>query len=363
MASIEDLRAEWLYGHFQAISAACNHYLAALLICFAFALAGAISTVTLFTVPILGLAVARNVALSFDIMAFGFLMVSFCGCYDKGEATLNLLAAEVGCEYEDLNAVDTHPNPIDFAQFVNQKAMAKRSLVSRFLALLLYPFLLIIGIASCSFIAAREVATGQLSIVPTLLYVAAATSLFFAWKRLLPYFGRRLRHFLASERGLSTAPFVFKHGDHMDEWEQAAPDVHPATQRQSRPVEATAASPVRWMVDVNQRYQKVVDLLISLSTAALVLPPLFLQQFLGVQTEPLALFMDKWAWGSLASFGLAILLGIAFHWLSAKWIKRAWGQPTVLSQRALERCLDITLVGACLAFVAGLSAFVVFATR
>src|SRR5213079_885171 len=41
--------------------------------------------------------------------------------------------------------------------------------------------------------------------------------------------------------------------------------------------------PERWKIEVNDRYQKVVDVIIGLATASLVLPPFLLRTYLGVQ--------------------------------------------------------------------------------
>jgi hypothetical protein len=118
--------------------------------------------------------------------------------------------------------------------------------------------------------------------------------------------------------------------------------------------------PRQWIIDVNTRYQKLVDLLISLSTGALILPPIFLQRYLGVTDEPLLAFLDGWAVGSTACFGITILAGIAFHLVSAKWVKHAWGQPIALSGRSVERILDTIFVIANLTFLSGIGLFLVF---
>jgi hypothetical protein len=118
--------------------------------------------------------------------------------------------------------------------------------------------------------------------------------------------------------------------------------------------------PNQWMMDVNGQYQKLMDLLISLSTASLILPPIFLQKYLGVTEEPLLAFLDGWAVASTACFGLTILLGIGFHWASAKWVKQAWEQPVSLSRKALERLLDTIFVVANTSFVLGIVLFLRF---
>jgi hypothetical protein len=38
----------------------------------------------------------------------------------------------------------------------------------------------------------------------------------------------------------------------------------------------------QWKIDVNDRFRRLVDLLLGLSTAGLVLPALFLREYLGI---------------------------------------------------------------------------------
>jgi hypothetical protein len=53
-------------------------------------------------------------------------------------------------------------------------------------------------------------------------------------------------------------------------------------------------------------------------------------------------------------------LGIRFHWASAKWVKRAWGQPTKLPAIVLEPVVDGVLIGATCSFLAGIGCFLKF---
>jgi hypothetical protein len=131
----------------------------------------------------------------------------------------------------------------------------------------------------------------------------------------------------------------------------------------SREGHASTQQPHPWKIAVNEKYQKVIDLLISLSTASLILPPIFLQKFLGITDDPLLIHMDAWAFTSIGCFGLSVLFGIVFHWISAKWIKHAWGQPTWWSERALERTLDSLFLASTGAFLSGIATFVAFILR
>jgi len=115
------------------------------------------------------------------------------------------------------------------------------------------------------------------------------------------------------------------------------------------------------MVETNDRYSKIVATITSLATASLVLPVIFLRQFLGVPYEKaLAPLLNCWAylgWGLLAP---SILLGLVYSWLSVKWVKRAWGQDTSFSERGLECMMDWSFVLMWLFFLVGVAATVGF---
>jgi len=123
-----------------------------------------------------------------------------------------------------------------------------------------------------------------------------------------------------------------------------------------------AAEPEKeWMIDTNDRYSKIVATVISLGTGSLLLPALFLREFLGVPKEKaLAPFLNCWAYAGWGSLGVSIFLGLVYSWLSVKWIKRAWGQPTVLSERILEGAMDWSFVLMLLLFLVGVGSSVWF---
>jgi len=131
--------------------------------------------------------------------------------------------------------------------------------------------------------------------------------------------------------------------------------------RTAEPTTPHALPPLpEWKVKVNAQYLRIIDLVISLSTAALVLPPLFLKDFFGIRDEPLALFLDEkafWSWGLLS---FAIFLGICFHYASAKWIKQASGLPVMVSPKWLERLMDWVFWATVASFMGGLVLFVLF---
>jgi len=98
----------------------------------------------------------------------------------------------------------------------------------------------------------------------------------------------------------------------------------------------TVAEPTMpWVIGLNAQYQKVVNTLITLSTAALILPVFFLRDLIGnipPNTSLLKSLQEPtfcevpvafWSWGC---FSASILSGILFYYVSATRIKEAWGQ-------------------------------------
>jgi hypothetical protein len=116
-----------------------------------------------------------------------------------------------------------------------------------------------------------------------------------------------------------------------------------------------------WRIEVNDRYQKVVDVVLGLATASLILPILFLRTFLGLpETTPVLPKLNRWAFAGWGLLLISMLFGIVFYYASAKWVKLALGQPLCLSARALENVLDIVfwLMVAC--FLVGLICMLLF---
>jgi len=121
-----------------------------------------------------------------------------------------------------------------------------------------------------------------------------------------------------------------------------------------------------WRFDTNERYREVVRLIISLSTASLLLPIFLAREFLSLP-EATALkdvftCAVYWSWGLLAA---SILLGIIFHYLSAKWSRLAWGKPARVlgcdvSEKKVEAMLDATFWGCVVGFICGVGAIMIF---
>ena len=84
----------------------------------------------------------------------------------------------------------------------------------------------------------------------------------------------------------------------------------------------------------------------GLSTASLFLPVFLAREYLGIEKGiPLKTVLGSsffsWSW---SLFGLAIFFGIVFHFLSAKWIRLAWGQKAgILGFDVSEQCVENSL--------------------
>ena len=73
-----------------------------------------------------------------------------------------------------------------------------------------------------------------------------------------------------------------------------------------------ATEPIdKWRIETNDRYNKIVTSVISLATGSLVLPVLFLLEFLGVPKEKaLIAFLDFPVYMAWVCLGSSILSGL-----------------------------------------------------
>jgi len=121
-----------------------------------------------------------------------------------------------------------------------------------------------------------------------------------------------------------------------------------------------------WRLATNERYRDVVKNLMTLSTASLLLPGFVAKEFLGVSKDvTLKSFVGwpiYWSWTFL---GLAIFSGIVFHYLSAKWVRLAWGQETAawgipVTESFVEGALHVCFWLTASTFMLGLGFVVAF---
>ncbi len=121
-----------------------------------------------------------------------------------------------------------------------------------------------------------------------------------------------------------------------------------------------------WRLATNERYREVVRTLMGLSTASLLLPVLFAREFLGIDGKtPLKHVIGATVYCSWVLLGISIVFGLAFHYLSAKWVRLAWGRnagiwgfPT--NEKIVERALDFFFWATAVTFASGLGFAVAF---
>jgi len=116
-----------------------------------------------------------------------------------------------------------------------------------------------------------------------------------------------------------------------------------------------------WKLDTNSKYTDVVKTIMGLSTASLLLPVFMARNFLVIDKSiPLTEVFTcsiYWAW---VFFGISILAGIYFQYLSAKWVRVAWGKEAGIfwskntNENTIERCMELSFWLCILMFVFGL---------
>jgi len=121
-----------------------------------------------------------------------------------------------------------------------------------------------------------------------------------------------------------------------------------------------------WRLDTNERYREVVRMLMGLATASLLLPVFFAREFLAIDTEtPLKDVLGASVYWSWALLGFAVFAGVLFHYLSAKWIRLAWEQDAYVfwievTDRFVDRALDVCFWAPVFAFFVGLPLIIAF---
>ena len=138
--------------------------------------------------------------------------------------------------------------------------------------------------------------------------------------------------------------------------------------RPSWELSSTTDCPEQWRIDVNNKYQNAVGVVISLATGAMLLPILFLKEIVKDEKRSLAHLLNLWAYTGWILLALSILSGILYHYCSAKWVKLSWHHPTDIfgkevSQGLVETCLDVTYFVMMAGFVLGLGSMVFFMVR
>ena len=122
----------------------------------------------------------------------------------------------------------------------------------------------------------------------------------------------------------------------------------------------------QWKLDVNDRYERGVGVVTSLSSASLVLPILFLKDIAGIgTTRSFAESLSCWVYSGWFLLSLSVLSGIIYYFCSAKWVKLAWEKPTDIfgmsvQEPFIEKLLDYCYFLMMTGFLLGLSAMIVY---
>ena len=105
-----------------------------------------------------------------------------------------------------------------------------------------------------------------------------------------------------------------------------------------------------WKKDTNERYLDMVKSVVNLSTASLLLPVFFARNFFNVQPNiPLSSIFGGSIYIAWVLFAISVFCGLCYQYLSAKWMRKAWGKSAGLlwckdnSESTLERIMEVCL--------------------
>ena len=127
-------------------------------------------------------------------------------------------------------------------------------------------------------------------------------------------------------------------------------------QNQNPPVMSLPLPKDEWKLKVNAQYQEAIKLLMNLVTACLVLPIVFVKDFIYLQPgDTFAHHLHNkavyWSWFFLSA---SLLCGGVFYWASAKFVKVVCGGVDSMSEKRFEALRDRSIGGTVVCFVAGL---------
>ena len=126
--------------------------------------------------------------------------------------------------------------------------------------------------------------------------------------------------------------------------------------------------PEKWKLDVNDRYQKAVGFVISLSSTSLFIPILFLKDIVAVNKDKaIVSVLDGYVYVGWFLLGMSILTGILYCYFSAKWAKQAWKQSAdvmwyQVTPKQVEYLLDWTYFLMMAGFLGGIFCMIKFVT-
>ena len=110
-----------------------------------------------------------------------------------------------------------------------------------------------------------------------------------------------------------------------------------------------------WRSKAVAEYQKITASLISLSSTALVLPTLFLKDFVGLKAgDSLRNAVSCSVIIAWCFFFITIFCCLIYYYASAKWLKQAYGGTLKVSESCVEHWLDFSFWVAGITFIMGL---------
>ncbi|MBD5770158.1 hypothetical protein [Marinomonas colpomeniae] len=125
-----------------------------------------------------------------------------------------------------------------------------------------------------------------------------------------------------------------------------------------------------WKLDTNNKYSEVIKSVFGLATASLLLPVFMARSFLDISSEkPLSEIFSGSIYLAWLSFGVAILSCVFYQYLSAKWVRIAWGKKAGIfwssdtKEDKLECCMEFSFWLSVLFFIAGLGFTIYYFTR
>ena len=124
--------------------------------------------------------------------------------------------------------------------------------------------------------------------------------------------------------------------------------------------------PNQWQLDVNDRYARGVGVVLSLSSAALILPIFFLKDIVNItSTQSFANVLSNWTYLGWFMLSVSIVSGIIYYFCSAKWVKLAWDKEADIfgipvGKPRVERYLDFSYFLMMSGFIIGLGAMIIY---
>src|SRR5262245_55486251 len=122
--------------------------------------------------------------------------------------------------------------------------------------------------------------------------------------------------------------------------------------------------PTNWKLVVNANYQDLFKILMSLTTASLVVPFFLIKNFLAVpRGKSLSDYLPRAAYWFWALMFASLVCDAVFFYASTKFLKVVSGGTGPWSENTLELMRDTAAQGASAFFAAGLVSFAVLGWR